>query len=188
MAIGNRITIALPSLPNNELNPILYAELSIIYRAIRNLLDGVSKLTGIDSTAQEEWALTPESSTILTGNATKMYPVASELVSIGQLVNLFDNAGTLGARLASANSATTVAHGIAASPAGPGGRFEMQYLRSYVASIGGMVPGTLYYLSTTAGAIQNLPPLAAGTIQQPVGVAVTSSGLLLDISLSFKLN
>ena len=188
MATDSRLLTGLPSLPNEQLTSQLYNEFGIVYRTIRNLTDGVGQLTGIDSPDAAAWADTPMSSTILTGNATRLYPIASELIAPGQLVNLFNNAGVLGARLASSNSATTMAHGIAVTGAGIGSRIEMQYLRAFTSSIGGMVIGQVYYTGTAPGTVQNLPPVAAGTIQQPIGVAVASNQLLLDISLSFKQN
>lgn len=188
MAIDSRLLTGLPSLPNEQLTQQLYGEFSIVYKAIRNLTDGVGQLTGIDSPDASAWADTPMSSTILTGNATKLYPIASELVAPGQLINLFDNAGILGARLASSNLPATMAHGIATTGAGIGSRFEMQYLRAFISSIGGMAIGQLYYTGTIPGTVQNAPPIAVGTIQQPIGVAVANNQLLLDISLSFKKN
>lgn len=188
MAIGSAINLGLPSLPNNELPPQLYGEVSIIYKALRNGVTELARLTGVDEIDPSEWSSTSPQSTVLTGNATRMYPTASVAIAVGELVNLFDNAGVLSARLADATTAATMAHGIASSAGVPGSKMEIQWLRSFVGSIGGMSLGTLYYLSTTPGAIQNLAPLAVGTIQQPVGVAVAANQLLLDISLLFIQN
>lgn len=188
MAIDSRISLGLPSLPNEQLTPQLYNEFSIVYKSLRNLSEGVGQLTGIDAAPQAEWADSSASSTILTGNATRLYPIASVLIAAGQLVNLFNNAGVLGARLASSSAPSTMAHGLAVTGAGIGSRIEMHWLRTFTTSIGGMVIGQLYYTGTVAGTVQNIPPVAAGTIQQPIGVAIASNQLLLDISLSFKQN
>lgn len=188
MAIDSKIVLALPSLPNDQLTPQLFNELLTVYKALRNLLDGVSKFTGIDAPQQIEWAQTPASSSILTGNTTRLYVLASVSINAGQIVNLFNNAGTVGARLASASSAATLGHGVATQAAGAGQYLEMQWLRSHTTSIGGLTIGSLYYLSPVAGAVQDVAPNVVGTIQQAIGVAIGSSEMLLDMSLQFKQN
>lgn len=189
MAIdSSKIILGLPSLPSDSLPKELWDDFKIIYNAIRNLAEGVSVYAGVDVADPVEWPDSPPSDTILSGNLTRMYPIATVGITAGQIVNLFDNAGSTDARLASANSATTMAHGIALTSAGIGQRFQMQWLRSYVGAIGGMIPGTLYWLSPTAGAVQNLPPLAAGTIRQPIGLAIAPAQMIMDIPLDFQQN
>ena len=185
---SSRVILGLPSLPNDNLPTELYNELLVIYKAIRNAVEGVTRLTGVDPPDESEWAASYPINTILTGNTTRIYPVAFESIAAGQTISIMSDGGLPKVRLASANSAATMAHGIANTAAAPGQVLEMQWLRSFVYAIGGMTVGTLYYLSTTPGAIQNLPPVVAGTIQQPIGVAIGPSSLLMDISLSFKQN
>lgn len=189
MATGSsRISLGLPSLPNDQLPPAAYNESNIIYRAINNLAQGVSLYGGVDGIEQADWAQYAPSVTILSGNLTRLYPIASVAIAAGQIVNLFNNAGVLNARLANAGSAATMAHGVANTACAAGARFEMQWLRCYNLSIGGMIIGSLYWLSTVAGAVQNTAPAAVGTIAQPVGLAVAASEMIMDISLSFKQN
>lgn len=189
MAIANsRIVTGLPNLPSDQLPKELWDDFKILYNAINNLAQGISVYAGVDGVDPTEWADSPPSATILSGNLTRMYPIASVAITAGQIVNLFDDAGTMKARLANANSATTMAHGIANTSAAAGARFEMQWLRSFVVSIGGMIPGTLYWLSTTGGAIQNTSPVAVGTIRQPIGVAWAAAELLMDIPLAYIQN
>ena len=61
MAIdNNRIILGLPALPSDELPAQLYSDFLVVHRAIRNLLDGVSRLSGIDPPAQQsgtKWQL-----------------------------------------------------------------------------------------------------------------------------------
>lgn len=189
MATGNsKIILGLPSLPNDQLTSSAYNESTLIYRAINNLAQGVSLYAGVDSVEQADWDQYPPSVTVLSGNLTRLYPVAAVAITAGQIINLYSDAGVMKARLASATSATTMAHGVANTACGIGERFEMQWLRCYCLTIGGMTAGTLYWLSTVGGAIQNLPPVAAGTIAQPIGLAFASSELLMDIPLSYKQN
>lgn len=189
MGIGNsKIITGLPNLPSDQLPPELWDDHKVIYNAINNLAIGISVYAGVDGVDPSEWADSPPSDTILTANLTRMYPIASVAITAGQIVNLFDNAGSMDARLADSTTAATMAHGIANTAALAGARFEMQWLRSFVTSIGGMVPGTLYWLSTTPGAVQNLPPVAVGTIQQPIGLAIAAAQMIMDIPLLYKQN
>lgn len=189
MAIDNsKILVNLPQLPSNNLTEQMFNEFLIVYKAIKSLLAGISQFTGVDAPTPDEWPTSTPGVTILTGNATRMYPIADVAIPIGSIVNLYNSAGSLRARLASASSATTAAHGIANSVGVPGQQFEMNWLRCYSINIGGLVTGTLYWLSTTPGQVQNLPPVAVGTIQQPIGLAISGGELLIDIPLTYKQN
>lgn len=181
-----RIQLGLPAQPSETLPPELYPHFAQVFQAIQNLLRGVSQYCGIDAPTEDIWSALTYQETLLAGNLTRMYPVASVAITRGQVINLFNNAGVLSGRLAVATSATTMAHGVANSDAAIGERFEMNWLRGTIDSIGGLTLGTLYWLSTTAGAIQNTAPVAAGQIQQQVGLALTASTLLLDIPLTYR--
>ena len=183
-----KIVTSLPIQPSTELSPQLWSELSVIYRAIQSLLDGVSRFSGIDPTEQAYWKDVTPADTVLTGNLTRMYPIASVAIAAGQIINLFSDAGVIKARLANASGADTMAHGIANNAAAVGAQFEMQWLSGYVTSISGMTVGIQYWLSTTAGAVQNLPPTAAGTIQQQIGFSLAADKMIMDIPLAYKVN
>lgn len=188
MAETSVIILGLPDLPEDNIPPNLWDNFLQVHRAIKNLLAGVSRYSGIDAPESTTWSSLSYSDTILTANLSRMYPRATVGITAGQVVYLYSNAGVLEANLASANSATTLAHGIAMTSALAGQQFEMYFLRGLVNTIGGMVLGTLYYLSPTPGAIQNIAPTAPGTIRQPIGVALTTSQLLFDSNLSYHQN
>lgn len=182
MGIDSKIILGLPNLPSDTIPKELYDDFKTLYNALNNLLDGVSRYAGIDAPPNNEWSQTAAFRTILMGNLTRLYVPASVALTAGQVVNLFNNAGVLSARLASASSASTSAHGVVTDAVAPGGTASIQWLRSYINSIGGMTIGTTYWLSTVAGAVQNTPPVAAGTIRQPIGLAYTATEMLMDIS------
>lgn len=188
MATDSKIILGLPNLPNDELPRSLYDDFKIIYNALNNLLAGVSAYAGIDPFPENEWSQSGPNRTILTGNLTRLYVPAAVPLVAGQIVNLYDNAGVFSARLASAAAASTMAHGIVTDSVGAGAIAPIQWLRSYVNSIGGMTTGTLYWLSPTPGAVQNLAPVAVGTIAQPIGLAFSPTEMLMDIPLSYKQN
>lgn len=189
MATDSKIVLGIASLPSDNLPKDLYDDFLSLYRAIKNLADKVSEFTGIDPPDQLEWAESTASRTILSGNHTRLYVVANVAINAGQLVNLFDfGGGVLRARLASASAANTMAHAICTQSVAAGQIAPLQWLRAYVNQIGGMTSGVLYWLSPTAGFVQNVAPVAAGTIRQPIGVAIAPSQLLMDISLLFIQN
>lgn len=187
MAIDNFIIqTGLPALPEDNIPPDLYDNFLQLHRAIQNLLRGVSRYCGIDAPDRSIWSEITYEETLLSGNLTRMYVPASVNISRGQVVNLHLNAGTLNARLAVATGAATMAHGVANNTVVAGEIVELNWLRGTLNSIGGMTTGTLYWLSTTPGAVQNVAPAAAGQIQQPVGLALGTTTLLLDIPLSYR--
>lgn len=188
MATDNyKIVLGLPALPSDTTPPELYDDFLLVYRAIQNLLRGVSRYVGVDAPAADTWSGQLFSDTLLQGNLTRLYVPASVAIARGQVVNLFDNAGVLSARLADAAGAATMAHGVANSAAAaPGDLIELNWLRGFIDSIGGMTTGKLYWLSTVPGGVQDIAPSSAGQIQQPIGLALAPAQMALDISLSYR--
>lgn len=185
MADSFRIQSGLPAFPNDQLQPQIYSEMVTVYQAIQNLLRGVSQYCGIDAPATEIQSQVTYAETLLSGNLTRLYPIASVGITRGQAVNLFNNAGVLNARLAQATSATTLMHGVANTTVIAGQRVEINFLRGLLDSIGGMTLGSLYYLSTVAGAIQSARPSAAGNIIQSAGFALDSGTFALETTLQY---
>jgi hypothetical protein len=180
---SSKIQVYLAQTPPESLPPELYAQFSALYSAIQLLQVGISRYAGVDPQDVSARPFLIYQDTLLETNLTRMYPTASVAIARGQIINLFDNAGVLQARLAQANSATTRAHGVANEAAAPGAQFEMYWRRGCIDSIGGMTLGSEYYLSpTVAGAIQTTRPTVVGQIIQHMGLALSANTLQLDIS------
>lgn len=189
MATDNsKITLGLPALPSDNLPPTLYDDFLQIHNAIKNLLDGVSRYSGIDPIPPAEQAFYTPNLTLQTGNLSRIYVVADFAITAGQAINLYNSGGQLRARLASAAAVGTQCHGIANNSAAPGGIVEMYYMQGMVSSVVGMVVGDNYWLSPTSGLIQNVAPTAAGTIRQSIGVAYASNNLLMSVSSLYIIN
>jgi hypothetical protein len=187
MATSSKIVLGLPQYPNNKLPPDVYGDMLAAFLAIQNLLRGVSYYSGIDPPPANEEASIAYSDTILQGNLTRLYPIASVAIARGQAINLHNNAGIINARLAKADSATTMAHGLANDSASPGQRVEINLWQTWTDAISGLVPGTLYYLSPgTAGAVQSSRPSTAGQIIQSMGVALSAGYFALNISSHYQ--
>lgn len=180
MAENSRILTGLPNLPADTIDPKIYSEILTIYRAIQNLLAGVSELAGIDPPDAIEIASMDPTKYLLEANLSRWYPTTDDPLVRGQLVRASNVSGANRCALAGAGTGLTFgpAIGIANQAAGVGTKVEI-LLGGITDAIGGMVPGTLYYLSPTFGAVQNLRPVAAGQIIQPIGWAMTASQMFL---------
>ncbi len=101
--------------------------------------------------------------------------VSSENLSAGNLVNIYNNAGTANVRKADATTAGKEAHGfVIAATTSPAA--ATVYFSDNNASITGATPGT-QYLSTTAGGITTTAPSASGNVVQRVGFASSATNL-----------
>lgn len=175
VSISSKIITGLPNLPADGLPKELWPEFLTIYRAIQNLLEGVTRWTGIDGPDELERAEMQGYEFLLEQQMASWYPVATVPIARGQLVCV-NGANTCG--LASAAAMATNAIGVADETVGAGQKVKV-ITQGLVDSITGMVPGTLYYTGVTPGAIQNLPPITPGQIVQGMGWALDSTHLLL---------
>jgi hypothetical protein len=116
---------------------------------------------------------------ILQGELTRFRQIVtfSDAVVPGQLVAVYNNAGTFTARLASAANNTKQAVGFTVEAVAIGGTSSIILLGSNP-YLSGLTLGSQYYLSdVTAGAITAIKPVGAGKIVQPVGFAVSATEL-----------
>lgn len=184
MADNNRVLTGLPNLPNEQIDPKLYPEFMLIYRAIQNLLDGISQYTGIDQPDAAEVAVMDPTQYLQGAQLNSWYPTCGEAAGIvrGQVVKVSATGTSL---LAQATAASGVAIGVADETAALGVRHRV-HTQGLITSITGMTTGTLYYLSTTLGAIQNLRPVGVGQIVQGLGWAMSANQMLLLPSTYFE--
>jgi hypothetical protein len=186
MADSSKIIIGLPNLPDENMDKKMWGEFLTVYRAIQNLLSGVSVNTGIDAPDDLERSSMDPTKYLLGANSQQWYPTANVAISRGQLVTTSN--GGLPANfvnIAVATAGGTQAIGIADETKGAGQNIRI-ITGGLTTAISGMVPGTLYYLSTTPGAVQNLRPVVPGQIVQPVGWAITSNQMLLNVSSYYQ--
>jgi hypothetical protein len=182
MALNSKILLGLPNLPADTIDPKFYSEFLTIYRAIQNLLAGVSEFAGIDPPDAIEIASMDPTKYLQASNLAKWYPIADVAIVRGQLVRP-TTVGSNHCTLAGAGTGLVngPACGVANTSVAPGQKVEV-IMGGLIDAIGGMTPGILYYLSTTLGAVQNLRPVSAGQIIQPIGWALSPSQMILNIS------
>jgi hypothetical protein len=160
-----------------------YALVLPLYRAISLLAQQVSTLTG---TAQFDATDVAGSGPFVQFQAQRMYkvrPVAAVALPYGALVNLYNNAGVLTARLADRTDGTKPAHAIVDDPLGAavGAYANCIMLHGRSRGVSGTTVGTQYWLGL-AGAMQNTKPTTAGNLAQRVAIGMGTNGIILCIT------
>jgi hypothetical protein len=178
------IDLGLPQLPVNT-DPKIEPDLRDLYNAVRNLALGVGQQLGLE-VPYAGYQNTAGAHYTVGQYKRRLYVVASVAITYGQLVNTFDDAGVLKARLANATTTAVRAHGICNTPGtcAIGATIEVVLPEAYVNSVGGLTKGTTYYLSTTGGAMQSSPPAGASNLIQAVGHAISATELYFWLDTS----
>jgi len=107
------------------------------------------------------------------GDETKEL-TASESLSAGDFVNVFDDTGTAKIRKADATTSGKRAHGfvLASVTSGAAGTFYAAGINNQMT---GLTGGTTYFLDTTAGGVNATAPSGSGNIVQEIGVALSAT-------------
>lgn len=105
--------------------------------------------------------------------------VSSENLAAGDIVNLWDDAGTIKVRKADATAEGKEAHGFVlaavTSPAAATVYFEGQ-----ITGLAGLTRGARYFITTTPGTIATTAPSGAGNVAQCVGIANSATELVFE--------
>lgn len=171
MAFKSSINTGLPNIPDPP-DPAFFAEFARMYNAIRNLSIAIDTYTGslpADSSVYSQTAITDS---VRAQNMVRVYVIFSELVTYGQTINFWSNAGVLTARLSNASAAGKPIHAFCSTAGGvAAGAYGEVMLNGLCTAIGGLTPGATYYAGNTAGSIAS----TAGTVSQKVGYALGAS-------------
>lgn len=149
---------------------------------LNNLAYSFVTLAGAAPRNYSEWIpLAGSSSTLLTSNANRIYLEASEVIAYGDIISLTNVAGALRCRLANANDNTRPADGFCSFSSGMAiGEVGECILAHGILPASGLTVAQRYYLSTTDGIISNVPAIAAGNIEQYLGVAISPTALYFN--------
>lgn len=176
--VQSDVNLYLPQTPETP-NPELFPEVAKIYAALRNLQIAITQYAGVGQKEVSSWPSVQPTDTIVLQNLTRLYVKATEMIPLGNTVNLYnDGAGNLVARRANATSGTAYqAHAFCTTLGGiTAGQYGEVMLGGLCTFITGLSIGTTYYQSTTAGIIVNVKPSSPNMIQ-PVGYAIGASQL-----------
>lgn len=104
---------------------------------------------------------------------------ASENLSAGDYVNFWDDGGTVKARKADASDATKPAQGFVLSAVTAPADATV-YCEGINNQVSGMTPGSMQYLSETAGGITETAPATNGAIAQHLGYAHSATEMYFN--------
>lgn len=105
--------------------------------------------------------------------------VASENLAAGDLVNVWNDSGTVKIRKADATSAGKEASGYVLSSVSSSASATV-YLEQKVTGLTGLTAGAVYYLSTTAGGVTSTAPSSSGNVVQRIGRAASTTVLIFQ--------
>lgn len=181
------IQVGLPgSVPDNISNPEVITAYRVLSAAILNIVRAMEQFGGFTMKGVDQWSFLSGRDTILLSNQTRYYVFAGENLDYQDFVNLYDDAGVCKARLATSfdGAAPRRAHGFCNIPGGvvTGDRVEV-LLQFGIMSISGIVAGTELYLSTTAGSPAATPDVAAGHLEQHLGVGIATDLAFITIAM-----
>ena len=170
------IDTGLPAQPQGVLQE-LFAEFWQIYNAIQALQRGINQYAGVIAWPQKDWPQLTPADTVLAQNSNRLYLAATEDIGFGQLVQPWNDSGVVKARLANATNNLKPCFAICNTVGGvaTGEYGEFLILQGLSLGIGGLIPGSRYFLSTVPGAVTNVAPVAAGNIEQLVGLALSAN-------------
>ncbi|SRR5258706_968005 len=173
-------------LPDRAPDGIKNAEVRELYEfviaAFKNLQQGIEQFNGITTRDITQWPQSKPSDTLLRQNLGRFYVIAKEILAFGAFVNLVLDAGICKAQ--NSNSVGKPAHGYCNIPNGAtAGNFTEVILSQGILAIGGLNPGQAIYLSNVNGVASTVPDVAAGRIEQFLGIGVAPGIAYIDISL-----
>lgn len=176
------VNTGLPAIPDTP-DPVLFREMVRIYNAVNAIAFALDAYTGALPALPAEFADVGLSD-ILVQNISRFYPIFDDTVVAGAMCHVYNVAGVLHARLASALDDTKPARGFATAAVTATNRGELILLgrNSYLS---GLTPGDLYYLSEVSltGQITNAAPATSGNLVQPVGYALSDTSIWFNPTL-----
>lgn len=144
------------------------------------IINGVSVSTGAGSaskTAMLDASGKLDVSMMPTGIAADVSVItASEALAAGDVVNIYNNAGTANCRKADASTSGKEARGFVLAAVASGAAATV-YFEATDTQVTGLTPGVQFLSATTPGKTTTTAPTAAGHIVQRVGFATSATSL-----------
>jgi hypothetical protein len=178
-ALNSPLSIAITQDPIG-LPKELQAPLQDVYNAIQQLQLAFVNFCGIASQNKTLWSQLTASQTIFAQNVHRSYLQATETIATAAIVNVFNSGGVAKVRNANATDNTKPAHGYCNVVGGgiTGDYLEIILFEGLCILFSGLIPGQNYWLSTTNGIITTSAPVAAGNIEQYLGIALDSTSFM----------
>lgn len=155
---------------------------SEVYNALQQIILALINNCGIGPQAPNTWAsIAGQPQTILHGNLGRFYVIASEAIKASALISLWNNNGIINARNANATDNTRPVDGMCSTVGGiaVGAAGEM-LLGPALIPITGLMTAQRYWLSIVNGLPATTPAVAAGNIEQYLGIALSPTVLFIN--------
>lgn len=128
-----------------------------------------NKIPALDGSGRLPTTMMPTGIGADTQNVT-----ASENLSAGDLVNVYDDTGTAKVRKADASTSGKEAHGFVLAAVTSGNPASV-YFEGTNDQLSTLTAGRLFLSATTPGAVTSTPPSSSGQVVQMVGLAVSAT-------------
>lgn len=178
--VNSPINLRLDQAPPDYLPPELQNALAPLYNAFQQLLSAFQTYVGVSQWDQDIWSQLDPSQTIFPQFPNRLYVKATEAIALGAPVSLLLSGGSLQVRNANATDGTKPAHGYATAAIAGGVLGEVILGHGLLIAPGAFVTGTNYYLAIVSGTYTAVPPVAAGNIEQFLGVALSANELFFN--------
>lgn len=179
--LNSPLQLQLPRDPTGA-PPSVSPYLEDLYSAFYQLQLGLVQYCGIAQQPYQDWPNVTPVDTILQSNMNRLYLYAFETLGYGDLVNVYAIGAQIAGRKADATNNTKPCWAICSTEDGiPAGEFgEVTLMQGLSQNHSGLTLGSRYYLSTTPGALTTTAPVAAGNIEQFVGLALSDTLLYFN--------
>src|SRR6266853_3628220 len=181
--INSLINLGIPSqAPDFIRNPEVRAAVDLSISATNALLRALEQYGGITQKDITLWNFLQPADTLLRHQLGRFYVIAKENIAAGAFINLINDAGVC--KVQNSDSLGKPAHGYCNVSGGVlAGNFTEVILSQGILAIGGILPGQAIYLSHILGTPATVPDVAAGRIEQFLGIGVAAGIVYIDISL-----
>jgi len=163
---SHSISLGLAAVPDVD-DPALFQAMMPVYNAIRNTMSAVDTYTGNSLVSNDEYATIDPYSHLLVQKGTIFFCKASETITVGHAVNIWDSSG---ARVRKATS-TNLPDAIALASAVAVGDTIPVCLFGLISVLSGLTAGAYYYPTATPGVISTT------VLGNKIGKALSSSTL-----------
>jgi hypothetical protein len=183
IAYSSPVNFFISQSPPEEVPDDTKSAFAEVYNAIQNIIQALVNQAGIGPQPGPNWAqLAGTSITLLSGNLTRFYAIATESISFGAMISIVNVGGIAQVRNANATNNTRIADGFCSTVGGiAAGTVGEVQLATGVTSFSGLTPGTRYFLGTVNGLVSAAPATAAGNVEQFIGVAIDSTHLFVNL-------
>lgn len=134
-----------------------------------------TKLVALDGTGRIDSSMMPVG---IAPNTVLV--VASEALAAGNFVNIWSNAGVVNVRKADATVAGKEANGFVLAAFASAATATVFIISQTNTQLTGLTPGSLYFLSTTAGGATLTAPSGSGNVTQTLGKATSATSLMFS--------